>query len=94
MLDTTELVPAIIIFLVCFFIGLAIEKSSGRETAQRQREEYARNGDAPAHYWIDDSPSLSALLKAVIFWLAGGYSAVTMLFFHNNPLWLYLLFKH
>ena len=93
MIDTNMLAPAVIVFGSFFVLGLLIEHASGRKTAQRQKEAYARSGNAvPAHYLIDDSPSFGALMQAILLWCIGAYVATALLFFHSNFLWLFDLF--
>ncbi len=90
--DMNMLAPAVIVFGSFFVLGLVIEHVSGRKTAQRQKEAYARRGDAPAHYWIDDRPSFGALMLAILLWCIGAYSATALLFFQSNFLWAFALF--
>lgn len=93
-IDNHALLISAIVFLSFFLVGVLIQKSSGRKTAQRQKEAWLQHGTIPEHGLIDDSASIGANLACFLLSATGGYIALAILFFRSNPLWVLIFFNH
>jgi len=88
-IDNHAAIFALLVILFCLTVGMLTRRPSIRASIQRQRDEWARNGGAPEHAWVDTSASFGANVVCFLWCAVGAYLAVAILF--GNLFWLLVI---
>ncbi len=90
-ISNAQLIFAFLVFFTFSTVGMLTQKVSGKESIQRQREQWARMGTTPEHAWLDDSASFGANVICCLWCATGAYLAVAILW--GNLFWVLVTLK-